>query len=170
MLLLICGLLGVGLGLWLCLKDGIDHPIELLFSLFIGVMGLGIGVVLSLVCTTGVTYQDSYVFSNDIISLKGNSEVSSSFFLGTGSINEHQYYVYYLDLGSSRYKLDKVKTSRTIIVQDNNLKDKGELRVFEGIAVGNVWSKLAGPFKNECSKQSYELVVPEGTIIKEFKL
>ena len=117
----------------------------------------------------GANLPHKYVkqWDNSIVSLRNNSEMSGSFFLGTGTIGETQYYYYYKDLGDGKYKHDKVAVWRTTIqetdtvspcfemYEDRFTKDYSWL-IPEAFALNRPW---------KCT-----LVVPKGTIIKEFKL
>ena len=89
----------------------------------------------------------------NIVSIKRSGEVEGSFCLGNGYVGSEQYYFYYSEIESNKFKLGKVETDRSYIIEDNDktpsiykLKAKGE------------------------STYHYDIYVPVGTILTTFVL
>lgn len=102
--------------------------------------------------------------SISIVSLKQNDRTEGSFFLGSGSIEGVEYYLYFRNLGDSRYKRGKVKASETII--EEGFQENPKLS----------WTRVRGKtnwfirVEHVDRQEDYTLHVPKGTIIKQFKL
>ena len=99
-----------------------------------------------------------------IVSLKQNNRVEGSFFLGIGSIEGIAYYLYFRNLGDSRYKRGRIKASKTIIQEG--------FQESPTISWTRVRGKVNWFIHREYidRQEDYVLHVPKGTIIKQFKL
>lgn len=97
-----------------------------------------------------------------ISSINRNSEISGSFFLGTGSVDEKNYYYFYY---KSRYgyKLDKITVKNSYIVETKHKKP--EIVKVVDTYNQDVFIKLL-----DSNVKRYLIYVPENTIIKDFKL
>lgn len=89
----------------------------------------------------------------NIVSIKRSAEVEGSFCLGSGYVDSKQYYFYYCEVEPNKFKLGKIETDRSYIIEDNDktpsiykLKAKGE------------WT------------YHYDIYVPVGTILTTFVL
>ena len=129
----------------------------------------------------GVSYRDA-ARETRIYYLQGNSEFSGSFFLGSGTISSSEYYYFYQDHGNSGAKVrEEVPTRDTPIFEDNSREPvvRTHMRVIDD--VNTFWAMpqyllldredYIGWTKGRRGKiLGYELTVPEGTIIQEFRL
>lgn len=89
-------------------------------------------------------------YVTEIISLERDSEISGSFFLGSGSVKEEQYYYFYIPTDRG-YKLDSKKCKETYIVEDDTITPC-------------LYScKDAGSYS-----EYYQLYVPTNTVVKEY--
>lgn len=83
-----------------------------LFASVVGAsLGLLIGVLICSACgiaKTEFASKEELYASNKIIALADNSNVSAQFFLGSGSVGQDEYYVYYTET-SRGYKQEKVR-------------------------------------------------------------
>lgn len=89
-------------------------------------------------------------YITEIISLERDSEVSGSFFLGSGTVKEEQYYYFYVPTNRG-YKLDSKRCKETYIVEDDTITPC-------------LYScKEAGSYS-----EYYQLYVPTNTVVKEY--
>ena len=148
------------------MRFGHEEPVENLADAFMVSL---IPTVVSFLIPLGIALSSSRVIykSTEIIeicSINRENLTEGSFFLGSGSINSVAYFFYYVKEGSDTYHLSKTMAEETKIIENNNLvsgiyKDK-MLKTYP------VWSGLGG---NEYT-ENIRIIVPKGTIIKEFKL
>lgn len=120
------GVIGVILGLYLLNRDvGIFirplDGIEIFFSIIITILVSGlISFILSVIFSicylkwTDVEYEYKYEYL-EIVNLQDNSLTSGSFFLGSGSINETPYYIYYYKTEDCFYKMGKTNANNAKI-------------------------------------------------------
>lgn len=129
-------------------------------------------IIVSLMTVMGIGFKEKelsseFVIEQQIVSLNYETELSGTFVLATGRISEKQYYYVYTKNtnkhGLVEYKLEKLEVSITII-EDNTLtpgiytdKSKNNLEFF-GLRINTY----------ETKGWSNYLVIPEGSIIKEF--
>ena len=108
--------------------------------------------------TFGVTY---------ICSLSANSDVSGSFCLGSGTINEKSYY-YYLANTDKGYMMQKVEADTPAYIKED-CEDKPFIEFTKYNCVKQNWfSKLL--FEKEFFNEDREVVihVPKGTVVKSY--
>ena len=65
-----------------------------------------------------ITYETTY--SLDLISLRSDTQISGSFWLGSGYINKEQMYFFYYKVGEDEYKLGYVPASKSTIRETDN--------------------------------------------------
>lgn len=116
-------------------------------------------------------YQETYInreIETNIVSIKSDSGISGSFFLGCGNIGSDVYYYMYLDKGNNKYNLFKLQAENSTIIESD---EKPHIIKYRKIAKPNKFNKYT-EFMNEERKgtQFYEIVVPRGTIVTNFKL
>lgn len=101
-----------------------------------------------------------------MISVKDSNALEGSFVLGTGSINQVEYYTFYREWGNG-YKKEKVPVKDSVVFEEND-------KVAELIVMKKVykepWMNYVGLILTGQRKNEYELHVPKGTIIREFSL
>ena len=101
--------------------------------------------------------------STEIVSLRNGSKIKGSFILGSGQIKEKTYYFFYKKIGDG-YKLGKVGTANTLIVEEENVTPK--VKPFRYVRYN--WYLL--PFSFEGTKLRYRIVVPPDTVMKKFQV
>ncbi len=115
----------------------------------------------------GSFYDDTAKKEFSIVSLRAEGKVSGSFFLGTGTIKEDTYYFVYketsrgLTLEEIRVKTDR--GSKVYIVEDDDISPR-----YVDETVCNEKPNLLNWFQ-DC-KHTRKLIVPEGTVVREFRL
>lgn len=99
---------------------------SILSNLIMSILGGALGFVLAfIICVFSVVKTDfvakeELYSSNKIIALADNSNVSGHFFLGSGSVGQEEYYVYYTETPRG-YKQEKVRADSVYIkyISDN---------------------------------------------------
>jgi hypothetical protein len=96
-----------------------------------------------------------------IRSLHDGSQISGSFSLGSGYIKQHPQFVFYQKVEKG-YQLKTCPAEDTTVIEDENTSPYLRVIVYadEGKLFHSIWHE----------QQVYELHVPEGTIIQEWKL
>ena len=87
--------------------------------------------------------------------------ISGKFLLGFGSIDSEAQYFYYEPIGNFTYGLDSIPASQAIVVEDvDRESDTGYIQEYWPTWKSLFWS-LEYPI-------TYELHVPEGSVVREF--
>lgn len=104
---------------------------------------------------------DNWTHYETIVSLKDSSNISGSFFLGTGSIDQKQYYVAYVTTTNqgNTFKQIKIPVNKTIIEENNNQTPR----------IVSKW-KISGYISKTKTHTHFKIIVPKNTIIKQFKI
>lgn len=125
--------------------------------------------VLSILTTLVVTFIDykkidkKYETICYIQSIKNASNLNGSFFLGSGNIEEIEYYFYFYKTKEG-FVRGKKQVSNTVIVENDSLKPQVQ-------QLYNYYESRSGLFKpSESSVEAYKIVVPKGTVINKFEL
>lgn len=106
-----------------------------------------------------------------IVTIRPDEDISGSFGLFSGQINEINYYIYYKDNGNGSYSQEQVPVHKTYIIEDG-----GEYVSFMRkckVKTGSIWNLADYISCNTESSPSHSYVdihVPEGTIIRSYKL
>lgn len=111
-------------------------------------------------------YTERYKENTAIYSLRTSDTVSSSFILGTGSLKNSTYYVYYTQASDGAYSINKIDADDCKIYMDR--EDNGVLT--------KVWGKIDN--KNlathwgwsETIFSHYEFHLPYGSLIQEYSI
>lgn len=101
----------------------------------------------------------------NLASLRDQSSVSGNFFLGIGSIDEVQYYTYYVDHGNKQYSRDKIEVDDVLMINES---DTIPPRLTRYVNVFN--NPTYHLFAVDSLTERYEFTIPVGSIIKKFKL
>ena len=97
-----------------------------------------------------------------IVGLKDSALIHGEFALGSGIIDQRPSFMYYQVAGNG-YQFKSVPASMTTIIEDEN--NKPFIRIYD-----KTWYTLVGHNKNGYKILSYEIHVPEETIIRQFNL
>lgn len=108
-------------------------------------------------------------YSIPIVSLKDKSGIEGSFVLGSGTIKDKDYYIYYSKTQDGGYKRNKVLAENVTIYQTNN--EAPNLRLTETTPLKNETTKFwIGETEIFKDQSDIKFIVPENTIIEQFKL
>lgn len=156
------------------------------FVIFTFIVSLFVALIISLVCIFDNSYETKSQ-STDIYYQIGNLSLNSSaqgnFFIGTGQINQVEYYYFYLKDGNT-YKLTKIQAEGTDVIEDDNprLEVKttvqltrevpGSIRkFFNNSKVGEWHNKDEGSiFSGNNEEKVYIVHVPKGSINQTYNL
>ena len=108
------------------------------------------------------------------------SSISGSFFIGSGSLNQTMYYITYVkDVYGGTY-LKAFPAECTVVYEEDSVaphvlfyKEYSPLRAVFGIKPPGIFPSNFGdrlPCPCNCQNYQYQMFVPEGTVIKEFRL
>lgn len=149
----------------LIMRDGIDCFEDFLFSLLFGflwgIIGVGAGLIISLVIPA-----DKHIvtYSNEIVTLQDNNALEGTFFLGSGGFGNDMYYSFYYKTEDGGFKSKTLDSDFVTIYYDEN--PRYEVNVEETTdAFINKFSICAS-----CGGKERKLFVPEGTIKENYNL
>ena len=100
-------------------------------------------------CETNINYAAMEKHTTTIVSLEKQTLVNGHFTLGFGNIGEDMYYYAYTMIGKDNYKLFKIDSDNVVIKETNKEPPK---------------------YINDTCKYTKTLIVPKGTITKQFNL
>lgn len=157
--------------------DNIGQKVGLVFiALLVGIfLGGAISAVPHALIRAGQwksTTINENIFHHDIVSIKNDSNLSGSFFIGSGSINQTEYYVYFIRMEDGGFKRDMVQSNKAVIYEiiDENQTPKIEWT----IKTSKVhWLVQFGYDQFDIERRiegHYRIFVPKGTIIQQFNL
>jgi len=144
------------------------------FLAFIGTFGITLGIFLIISCFSSINikYEKCPKFGVTYInSLSVNSSISGNFFLGSGRIENKDYY-YYISNSEFGYKISKLENDgNTYVKEDIKINNKPFIEFTKYNAVHINWfAKII--FKNKFFSKDGETIihVPLNTIIKEYNV
>lgn len=171
--IIILSLIGLGLILYYARYEYIDEPIYAIpiillgsvVSSFVSII-LIVGISLAYSKFVNIDYNYKYQYT-EIVNLQDNSSVNGSFFLGSGSINEESYYVYYYKTDDGFYKLGKTKTDNAKIKITNETPRK--VKKIKCITPGNLFEKYFIILPTSLT-HSVHFEIPPGSIKENYNL
>jgi len=146
---------------------------EFFISLFLGFL---LGLTFSL-CSFAAVYTSivallpnvTNTYSIEIVSLKDKSSIEGSFVLGSGTIKDKDYYIYYSKTQDGGYKRNKIEAENVTIYQTN--KETPKLKFTDITPLKNETTEFwIGETEIFTDQTDVKLIVPENTIIEQFKL
>jgi len=142
---------------------------SILLSLMIMILSVTIGFGIFYGISSSIIIgcpNETNIKSYNIVSLKTSSSIRGDFCLGTGTIKEIQYYVFYKDLGNDNYRLGRIRIDAVIIKETNT--ENPQLKWEETTNKVPKWIGI-DIFKRK-DQNNFILIVPKGTIMQQFKL
>ena len=126
------------------------------------------GLIIPIVAdTVGATHSVEKVDIAPLYALKDNSNLSGSFFLGTGSVNETDYYYYIVKEEGKGYCVNKLSTSNSVYLDYLNSKnceyDEPCLVYYY-----DEWDSKALRFFAWSPPNWHTFYIPEGSIIENY--
>ena len=141
--------------IWLC----IYKPVLFLF------LSLSIGCMISLFIGQFPEKKRICVGYTSLVALKDGSSLSGSFFLGSGTVENKQYYFYYYEISSGGYRQDKIENTSEVTIFERN-GETPKIRYYKYEFVNKTWDKWSIP--SECNDIS--IIVPPNSITRKFDL
>jgi hypothetical protein len=118
--------------------------------------------------STSPTYEERVITSTTpIYSIHLSDGIYGSFSLGYGTVSSYNQYLYYKDSGTGGLLLDSVRADGTVIYQDEN--EHPYVRKTENVAVDTKTGEI-NRFNLRNYSVKYEIHVPKGTVVEEYKL
>ena len=105
-----------------------------------------------------------------IVSINSNSDLSGSFFLGSGILEGERRYVYYKKIRAEVVQEDSTPIQNSIICEDIGEGEEPRIEYYVRIATPNAWSRFFSVIKPTRVVECYEFHVPKGTVIQEFRV
>ena len=136
-------------------------------------LGICVGALISLPLSIVVLYSVNpekieVETKIEIKGLKDNITSSGDFFLGAGEVEGNNYY-YFMKKDEYGYKMSKVEAEE-VSLNETNSESPGLVTVTP-VLKNESWYKWVVGLHNRMSKKSEQyLIVPEGTITKDFKV
>lgn len=109
--------------------------------------------------------ETSYKYYCNIHSLKNSNDVSGSFVLGSGNIEQVEYYYYYFKDINGYFKRGKKEVNRTVIEERANTTPHIEKKYTKSVSRTGVINSYS-----DSSLDEYKIVVPIGTVINKFEV
>jgi hypothetical protein len=140
---------------------------------FMSFIGFGIGLIISTFISVPLKKQFVKVNESKIFNLSDNFSTSGSFILGSGTIKETSYYMFYRNskCNENAMVLDKVETEKTEIFLIDTNEHFPRIEYNEAqYASESYLNYFALP---ECIlriKQTYSIYVPKNSIIRNYML
>lgn len=152
------------------LKNKAMVGVAILFAVMLG-GGISIIPQLAMRDSFRATKFNQTIHQLYILSAENDEKTSGNFFLGCGSINRIEYYVYFLQYEDGGIKRDMVRTDMTIIYEKTNEPPRLEWTTYDHKIH---WLGRFGNEKFDIKKDvrngDYRLIVPQGTVIKKFQI
>lgn len=103
-----------------------------------------------------------------LISIEREQSMSGTFFIGSGTVKSDVYYFAYVDTSDGMY-LNKYPRYKTYIVEQDG-EPKATTTMYECSRPVFAWLKGMDKAPKRTRAKKYQLYVPKGTIIRDFKL
>jgi hypothetical protein len=149
---------------FVCIDDWNDLADKIAYSfiaLLVSVIAATLVWLLSSgIVSTCVEIKYDKVSDTQIIALKDNQNVSGSFYIMGGYVDEELYY-YYATETEFGYKTEKISSDNTYIKYTN---EKPHIEKYSGDFANDIWYWLATPLVSD----RYIIYCPENTITTEY--
>jgi len=153
-------------------QNGIGQFVSVGMSVGIMVLSM-VSVIWGIICVPAVLIlrykydiTEEVTYTQDIASLNQGDNLSGSFFLGSGSIDQTPYYFYFVKCKDGSYIRNQVVASKTYIHENENENPCLKWTVTRNEVPKWLKTGISDVYDDEAS--SYHLYVPANTIIKEF--
>ena len=108
------------------------------------------------------TYYEHYC---NIYSLKNSNDVSGSFTLGSGSVEQVEYYYYYYKDVNGYFNRGKKQVNNTVIEEQDNCVPHIERQKIKSVSKTGFIKEYS-----DTSSEKYKIVVPKGTVVNKFEI
>ena len=116
-------------------------------------------LILFLSLFTGCKKQETKVYKYELMALQTKNEISGNFFLGSGTINDEQYFFAYVKYNDGGIRFWKCETYNTWIYED----------IINNEIPNVIYTYKNGGFFSSYFEQ-YEFHIPKGSILQKFNL
>lgn len=108
---------------------------------------------------------ENYYHSYYIYSLKNQEKIQGDFYLGSGSIEQVEYYYFYWKDVNGFYNRGQEEVNKTVIEESDTCRPHTEVLNYKYISRTSLVSVYG-----EEEQERYKIVVPRGTIINNFEV
>lgn len=137
--------------------ESADYIISFMFSGIVGlVLAFGIGLFIP-----KMTFTHQQI---ELAAMQDGIQTSGQFFLGSGSVDEETYYLFYAKTGETSYVMDKRTTNTSTIFEDE--EHEPYLTDYDQVFRTDLWLWIALP---TLSRRS-EFHIPKGSVLQNFRL
>lgn len=143
-----------------CCEDVFDWILSLFANFIVSVFTIFI-----LICADQKEVNTYYKYYCNIHSLKNSNDISGSFVLGSGSIDQIEYYYYYYKDTNGYFKRGKKEVYKTVIEEKENTTPHIKIKKVHYISRTRFVSEYS-----DSALEEYKIVVPKGTVINKFEI
>lgn len=141
-------------------------------ELFLMTLMLGIFSFIVLILGSGIAFIVGACFpkhwklagTDILVSLRNQAGVSGSFYLGTGTVDSHEYYYYYVGSAKEGYQPRRIKVDENVTIFEEERTD-GELKTFSHEFNSDIFSLFG-----LTTGTRYEFRIPNGSLKQNFLL
>lgn len=140
-----------------------------IFALIWTFAGVLAAVIISAVSFNSVQWD--HTANIELVSLNKGSKLQGKFFLGTGELNQKEYYYFYKRAQDGGYKPGKIAISDSVTIYEEERSD-GLIEVYECYRENKesfVITYFGLPFTEPCGK-AYHFRIPAGSLKRDFLL
>lgn len=161
-------IIGVVIGIILVIADSIDYGFEFwtLLRVLIGFL-IGLVVWISVGTIIGLFLPTEYQLyeTQNLSALKDNSSISGSFFLGSGTVDEHTVYKYVTDTDKGKLICELSAENSDIYINECDEQSRVEIYSEGFVSDWYAWFAFTGWSNNEVI-----FYIPEGSLTTEFDI
>ena len=141
-------------------------------ELFMMTLLLGLLTLASIMLGSGIAFIVGACFpkhwklagTDTLVSLRNQAGVSGSFYLGTGTVDSHDYYYYYVGSAEEGYQPRRIKVDENVTIFEEERTD-GELKTFSREFKSDIYSLFG-----LTAGTRYEFRIPKGSLKQHFLL
>jgi hypothetical protein len=134
--------------------------LSILIGVFVGVMLL---LCSSIICAPLVETEHVKVKTTEIVALKDNNELSGSFFLGSGCVDENTRY-YYMENTERGKRMRDISAENAYLNESNS--ETPRIETYQSEWKNKAWNLIAFPSEGGY----YKIYIPENSIITDFEV
>lgn len=127
-------------------------------------LGIVAALTLTIILLATANTETVAVSEKPIYALKDGGQIGGSFFIGTGTVEEEQYFFYVTDKGEGK-TIDKQLVEESTVIEDNN-RHPEIVKCDERFKSGFV-RFMFGDYMGDAT---YKIYVPEGTVTTDFTI
>jgi len=160
-------IIGVTLIYWITFiilwRKACDEAIDWVFNIFLNLL-LSVFLMFGTLSLDVKEQRINYEYYCKIQSLKNSNDIQGSFVLGTGSVEQVEYYYYYFKDINGYFRRGKKQVENTVI-EERGGTPHIERKYIKRVSI----TGIVKSYKDQPSEE-YKIVVPKGTVINKFEV